>query len=49
MAAEDDVIIICFIDGAFFLIVLRIPIMPRIAASKSSFFGSVTLKWNWRY
>ena len=48
MAAKDDVITTCFTLGAFFLIALRIPVVPMMAGSKRSFLISVTLKWNYR-
>lgn len=44
MEANEEVITTRFTVGAFFLIALRIPIVPIIAGSRRSFFVSVMLK-----
>lgn len=44
--AKDEVMTTRFTVGAFFLMALRIPVVPIIAGSKRSFLVSLTLKWN---
>ena len=45
MAAKEDVIATRLTEGALALIALRIPVVPMMAGSSKSFFGSVMLKW----
>lgn len=35
----------CLTEGALALMAFRIPVVPMMAGSSKSFFGSVMLKW----